>query len=493
MMLVRFFFYPPKPVQGFTNLAEHHAKSLMHRLNLLGVLCLVAYAVHVSFTQQAIPDSLNDLLRTIFITILTINFIAVIWLVTRLPKLAYQYNVIGLIINVFLSAILVVILFAEWIGYHLLATYLLHGLSITVLAIFVIRIIHKLCNYMLGELNGTERNWQQKLRHAFGLKNNQRLPELLWLRFVIYAVTWSGFVLFLLKIWGLAPTNFQLLLSTLIHGFQIGDINIVPYHIVLGLLFFALLAATTRFLRTYIVRNTDLQLDKGNRESLAAIAGYIGFAIAFLIALLIAGVNFSGLAIIAGALSVGIGFGLQNIVNNFVSGIILLVERPIKPGDRIIVGDTEGYVRHISIRSTHIVTLRRADVIVPNSDLISKQVTNYMLYDINYKISTTVGIAYGSDTELARSLLLEIANSHPHVIKHKAGQEPIVYFKNFGDNSLEFELYCLIDDVELKTVVLSDLNFAIEKSFREHGIEIAFPQREIVVKNWPVVPNPIGT
>lgn len=485
MMLVRFFFYPPKPAQGFSTLAEHLAKSLVHRLNFLGVLALIAYIIHVSFTQQDIPDSLNDLLRTIFITILTINFISVIWLVTRLPKFTYRYNVISLLINIFLSMLLLIILFAEWFGYHLLATYLLHGLIITVVSIFVLRIIHKLCNVILTELNGTQRDWQQKFRRSFGIKNNEQLPELLWLRFVIYAVIWSSFVLFFLKIWGLAPTNFQLLLNTLLHGFQIGEINIVPSHIVWGVFFFAIFAASTRLLRTYIVQNANMQLDKGNRESLAAIAGYIGFAIAFLIGLLIAGVNFSGLAIIAGALSVGIGFGLQNIVNNFVSGIILLIERPIKPGDRIIVGDTEGYVRHISIRSTHIITLRRSDVIVPNSDLISKQVTNYMLYDINYKISTKVGLAYGSDIELAKKLLLEIANNHPNVIKNKPGQEPSVLFNSFGDNNLDFELYCLVDDVELKGQVVSDLNFAIDKAFRENGIEIAFPQRELIIKNWP--------
>jgi small-conductance mechanosensitive channel len=181
---------------------------------------------------------------------------------------------------------------------------------------------------------------------------------------------------------------------------------------------------------------------------------------------------------------VGIGFGLQNVVNNFVSGLILLFERPIKTGDWVVVGETEGFVKRIRIRSTQIQTFDRADVIVPNSDLISHQVTNWMLYDPLGRIKVRVGVAYGSDTEKVRDILLEVASGHDMVIKDGSAPEPQVLFRGFGDSSLDFELRCHIDHIDYRLLVISDLNFAIDKAFREHGIEIPFPQRDIHVQTW---------
>lgn len=485
-MLVDLFFSPPKPAQKFSKLPEQLAKSLTYRLKSLATLLLLAFIVYVAFNAQMIPDTLIDLLTTLFITAVSINLIAIIWLVNRLPKILHRNPRFRFCISIFLSTLLLIMLVAEWFGYHLLALYLLRGTAFTALLFFILKLTLQIITSCLNELMGTERGWQQKFRKAFGLKSGEKLPEILWFRIFLYIILWFIFLLLLLKIWGVAQTAFHRLASALFYGFQIGGVNVVFSHIALGALIFIFLATSTRLLRACIARNTELQLDKGNRESLAAIAGYIGFAIAIIFGLLIAGVSFSGLAIIAGALSVGIGFGLQNIVNNFVSGLVLLIERPIKPGDRIIVGDTEGYVRKISIRATNIITLHRTDVIVPNSDLISKQVTNYMLYDTTFKISNSVGIAYGSDTQKAKALLLEIANSHPQVITERVGYEPQVYFKKFGEHSLEFEVICLIKDAELKGRVQSDINFAINKIFAENNIEIAFPQREITIRNWPM-------
>ena len=180
----------------------------------------------------------------------------------------------------------------------------------------------------------------------------------------------------------------------------------------------------------------------------------------------------------------GIGFGLQSVVNNFVSGLILLFERPIKTGDWIVVGDIEGYVKSIRIRSTQIQTFDRADVIVPNSDLISNPVTNWMLKEARGRIRVPVGVAYGSDTEKVRDILLEVASGHDMVIKDGSAPEPQVRFRGFGDSSLDFELRCHIEHIDNRMLVISDLNFAIDKAFREHGIEIPFPQRDIHVRTW---------
>jgi small-conductance mechanosensitive channel len=225
---------------------------------------------------------------------------------------------------------------------------------------------------------------------------------------------------------------------------------------------------------------TNYRTGRRCRETLVTSFGYVAASIAVIVALSVAGISFSNLAIIAGALSVGIGFGLQNVVNNFVSGIILLIERPVRKGDWIVVGNNEGYVERISIRSTTIRTFDRADVIVPNSDLISGQVTNWTLGNTWGRAKLSVGVAYGSDIETVIAILLDVANKHPEVFKGNPQlPDPYVLFLNFGDSSLNFELRAIIQDVNRRLHVVSDINRAINAEFNKQGIEIPFPQRDI--------------
>jgi small-conductance mechanosensitive channel len=222
------------------------------------------------------------------------------------------------------------------------------------------------------------------------------------------------------------------------------------------------------------------RMERGSREAMVTITGYISVAAAIIIALSVAGVQFTNLAIIAGALSVGIGFGLQNI------------ERPVKTGDWIVVGETEGYVKRISIRSTLIQTFDRADVIVPNSELISSQVTNWMLYDTRGRVRVSVGVAYGSDTGKVKEILLRIADEHPSIISDGTVVLPKVLFINFGDSALNFELRAFIQNVDERLQVVSDMNFAIEAAFREAGIMIPFPQRDLHIRDWYQAPPSDG-
>jgi small-conductance mechanosensitive channel len=209
------------------------------------------------------------------------------------------------------------------------------------------------------------------------------------------------------------------------------------------------------------------------------------FLIALLIGMSVAGFDFGNIAIIAGALSVGIGFGLQNIVNNFVSGLIILFERPVRKGDWIVVGGTEGYVKDIKIRSTRIETFDRSDVIVPNSELISNQVTNWVLTSKSGRAVIPVGVAYGTDVEKVREILLAIAEENTSVVKSGIVPEPAVLFREFGDSSLNFELRVFLYDIENRLKIISEINFAIYKAFKEQGIEIPFPQRDLHVKSLP--------
>jgi small-conductance mechanosensitive channel len=304
-------------------------------------------------------------------------------------------------------------------------------------------------------------------------------------RLVTLFVLWGGFILFMVSLLDFSGVIRQSISNLLVQGINLGDLNINPTRILLAIIVFALLYTLSSWMKTQMERQwlARSRIDRGAKDALVTISGYIGVALALLIALNIAGVTFTNFAIIAGALSVGIGFGLQNIVNNFVSGLILLFERPIKNGDWIIVGSTEGHVKKISIRSTQIQTFDRADIIVPNSELVSTQVTNWMLHDKIGRVRIPVGVAYGSDTEKVRQILNDVAMAHPKIIKDSPQYKTSVFFLGFGDSSLDFDLRCFIEDMDSALTVKSDLNFAIDKAFRENGVEIPFPQRDIHVRS----------
>ena len=220
-------------------------------------------------------------------------------------------------------------------------------------------------------------------------------------------------------------------------------------------------------------------MDRGSRDAITTFIGYVGFTIALLVALAMAEIDLTGLAWISAALALGIGFGMQEIASNFVSGLILLFERPIRAGDFVTVGDTQGFVRSIRIRATEIETLDNQNVLVPNSELVSGRVTNWVLRDTYGRLLVEVGVAYGSEVEKVRDILERIAREHPEVITDGSAPAPRALFMRFGDSSLDFELRVRLKHIERRFSIKSDLNFAIDEAFRAAGITVPFPQRDI--------------
>ena len=220
--------------------------------------------------------------------------------------------------------------------------------------------------------------------------------------------------------------------------------------------------------------------DSGLRYTLSRMSQYVVVVLGLFLSFQFLGIDLTGLAVIFGFLSVGIGFGLQNVTSNFISGLIVLFERPISVGDRVSVNDIEGDIEEINIRSTKVKTLDNISIIVPNSEFVSKDVINFSHGDPTYRLGIDVGVAYGSDLDTVLKALNEVANESDQVLKNPP---PDVHLRNFGDSSWDMKLLVWIPDVKKRYNVQNELNQAIVRKFREYDIEIPFPQRDINFRN----------
>ena len=263
--------------------------------------------------------------------------------------------------------------------------------------------------------------------------------------------------------------------------FRIGGTPVTIASLVSFFVFLLLAYGISRFLQRVLQRvYRRRQIDEGVQYALNRLLHYAILALGAFLALDNLGISITALAGLGAILAVGIGFGLQNIAQNFVSGLILLLERPVKKGDFVEVGDTRGTVREIHARATVITTLDNVDILVPNGQFITEPVINSTFDDRRVRIAVKVGVAYGSDTAKVKEVLERVAAEHNGVLKEP---KPLVRFDDFGESSLDFTLLVWLNSPRTEPIVASDLRFAIDRGFREAGIEIPFPQRDLHLRS----------
>ncbi|MBI2719796.1 MAG: mechanosensitive ion channel family protein [Rhizobiales bacterium] len=359
-------------------------------------------------------------------------------------------------------------------GYVALASYIAEQIFETAVLIAVLFLLHHLSDAAVNSSIDPQSGLGRTLRRVTGL--GERGVERLGIVFRTAAdivLLLAGLPL-LLALWTLTWVDFRSLANTAFSGFRIGDVTVSPSTMLLVILVLAGGIVATNLMVRWLDRRilAQTRVDKGVQDSLKKGASYAGYILALGMAFSAAGLNFSTIAIVAGALGVGIGFGLQSIVNNFVSGLILLIERPIRVGDWVVLDVGEGLVKRINVRSTEIETFDSCSIIVPNSSLVTGVVRNWTHGDNFGRFTVAVSVEYGSDAAKVRDLLLDCARSHPKVLTFP---EPQALLVRFGAYGLDFEIKAAVADIFEGAIVANDLRHAILKTFGEKTISIARP------------------
>ena len=358
------------------------------------------------------------------------------------------------------------------IGYSNIGSKLVFATILTLAVIFALFVIFTLISFLFSEIIIKNQNKNIQESSSKGSLFN------VFLAFILACCA----IPLLALIWGARVVDIQDVWLSLKDGIVLGDTRISISDFITFVIIFSIGYTLTRLLqsalRLSVLPNT--KIDTGAQNALVTGVGYVGIFFSALIAITSMGLDLSSLAIVAGALSVGIGFGLQAIVSNFLSGIILLVERPIKVGDWIQVGAYSGYVSKIAVRSTTIDTFDQANVIIPNADFISGTVTNMTHLSKRGRVKVPVGVAYDSDPVFVKEILMDIVSSNANILKSPG---PSVFLLGFGPDSIDFEIRGILRDVNSITSTRSDINFEILRRFAKEGIEIPFGQRDITIKN----------
>ena len=422
-----------------------------------------------------------------------------VWLLRRsyLPRLLPQLSdptwlhrpVVSLFVRGLVLFVLVVVILAHLLGFQNLSLYLARAAVWTLLGLLVLWFL-----WLVGETLIHHFLHPEAGRATYLFPERAELIQRIYVlsRWVLALALGTAVVLWSFNSWGISPHQVAGAFQWVTWGPTLGPIKLTTLSFV-GVT----LALYLGFFLSRLVRGLMLArifprtaLDPGLQYTISASVHYVILIMAGLIALNILGFPLTNLALVAGALGVGIGFGLQNIVNNFLSGLILLFERPIKVGDMLVIDGQWGTVKEIRVRSTIFETFDKCVLIIPNSELVSNKVTNWTHYGAGInRLTLKVGVAYGSNVDQVRQLLIETCQANPRVVPEPP---PQVYFTVYGDSSLDFTIWVYVRTPSDRMPATHELNRAIFEALNEHGIKIPFPQRDLHIKEWPEAPSKPG-
>ncbi|HMN85803.1 MAG TPA: DUF3772 domain-containing protein [Bauldia sp.] len=364
-----------------------------------------------------------------------------------------------------------VVILASLLGFLNFARFIVEQIIWIWFVLGVAVIIAGLADRTIATLFGENRPASRHLARGLGLSVRAMSQVGVVASGLVHILVALAAILMIAAPWGLDSTSLASGFQGLFYGIQVGSLRITVSTVVVALVVFVGGIALSRLFQNWLDRRflPTTRVDPGLKNSIQTAIGYLGIILAAIASAAYAGLDLASVAIVAGALSVGIGFGLQSIVNNFVSGLILLVERPIRTGDWIEVGAEQGTVKRISVRATEIETFERVSVIIPNSTLITGMVKNRYLRDVSGRVTVAVGVGYDSDPAVVRQILLDCAKAHRLVL---AEPPPLVFFTDFGATALQFEVRCYLADIGAGGTVQSDLRFAILEKLRAARISV---------------------
>ena len=463
---------PDLPAWRIVPVPEKAAAMLGHRVVTgAGLLLLLSIANNAVSSPAKLHPS-DD-----FASIIAL-FASIIAVTVFLPCLRAKYWVtdthfksrLSWLVRAVSGLVIIAALVAALSGYASLAADLLSALSQSALLVGGALLLREVIGEGIRAFMTPGRRFYDALSRTTGLSPETGRRLTFWTRLAADVALWPPVIYAVLLACKISPTLLNAWLVRFFTQIQLGGFNLslvdVATAILIVFLGLLVVGAMKRWVRERVMPNT--QLDLGMQNSISTGVGYIGGLIVIMIAIMVLGIDFSSIALVAGALSVGIGFGLRTVVENFVAGLLLLIERPIKTGDWIVVGGSEGIVKSISVRSTEIETFDRASVIVPNSALIASPVINWTHKNRIARVSVKLSVPPSVDPRHIERTLLASARQAEHVMKHPA---PSVIFRSISEEKLDFELRCFIADTDYYLPTLSALNFAIEAAMRHEQIQ----------------------
>jgi len=485
-------FFAGKAAGGVLVLDQRTARFYRRSLKLFLLYLLAGFFGLQNAALMDFPEGSRLFVAHFFL----LGVLAWIWWLCRrhylnrlLPELSnptwLHQPVISLVLRGLVLFLLVVIVLADLLGFQNLSLYLAQAAAWTLLAMAILWFL-----WLMGEVI------LRHLLHPEAGRATVRYPAKVELIRKIYALSrWAlslviglAVVLWSLNAWGIKPGQVAWAFRWVTWGPTLGPVKLTPLNVGGAILVLYLGSFVSRLGRSLAAARIfpHTALDTGVQYTISTTLHYVILILAGLIALNLLGFPLTNLALVAGALGVGIGFGLQNIVNNFLSGLILLFERPIKVGDMLVIDGQWGRVKEIRVRSTIFETFDRYVLVIPNSELVSSKVLNWTHYGsgIN-RLTLKVGVSYDSDVRRVTQLLLEICRANPRVVPEPP---PQVYFAVYGDSSLDFTIWVFLHTPADRVPATHELNSAIFEAFREHGIEIPVPQRDLRIKEWPGPP-----